>query len=233
MSIVQLPARAVRSLRSRGIIGSLGRLRNLVYRTDQMYVLVTHIEPASPEHSLESREIGDLVLRPTRESDTDELADLLPKELNPGTREERLQQIASRVGDGVIAVREGRTVGAAWHLDDVSGQEPWFNVVRQFLREPVRRSAVIFVVPGKAGRGVSWHLGQFARNRSAARGARSLVSTIRIDNTPSLVSARMAGAQVVALWRMRWRFGKPSHQVTTLSADAESECSPKSAGTAS
>jgi hypothetical protein len=124
------------------------------------------------------------------------------------------------VGDGIVATRDGRIVGAAWYTDTVTPERPWYVAVAPHLVPPARFTANMFVLAGD--KGASFALGRLASDALASAGVRSLVGVILADNAPSIFVSRLLGAKLVAtLTERRWLGRVTSAAVEPLPADAD------------
>ena len=130
-----------------------------------------------------------------------------------------------RLSDGVVAIRDGQIVGAAWYTDTVTAAQSWFKVVEPRLIAPARFTANIFVVPGD--KGAAWALMKTASECLATAGVRTIVGVIGVQNTPSILMSRMLGSKMVARLWLRHRFGRTSTTVLPVDTDRDTGINPK------
>ncbi len=169
------------------------------------YVFVRHLTPPSPpvEFPIETNGIR---VRQMMESDLDQVARLLPFEMDRRPRRERRARMQSRLADGVVATRQDRIVGAAWFMAAVTADQPWYQVVEPHLIPPARLTTQIFVVPGE--KGTAWILAKHANDHLATLGIRTVVGLIAVDNKPSMLVSRLLGGKMVGRKADRYWFGR-------------------------
>jgi hypothetical protein len=156
-------------------------------------------------------EIKGALVRAMRPEDLDEVARLIPFSLSRMPLAERRAGVARCWKDSAVALRGERIVGAVWYMDNVGPEQPFYSVIEPHIRRPARLTAGVFVVPGeKIG---AWGLVHAASGRLAALGVRTTVSTVRADNKPSILMARIHGGALVARVSIHYRFGRRSTHV--------------------
>lgn len=145
-------------------------------------------------------------VRAMRLEDIDEVARRMPFSLSRLPVSARRRALQDCWQESAVAWRGNQIVGAVWYADSVGPAHPWYNVVAPHLRLPARLTTGVFVIPGEEIG--SWALIHAASQRLASLGVRSTVSTVRSDNKPSLLMARMHGGELVARVRIAYHFGR-------------------------
>jgi L-amino acid N-acyltransferase YncA len=184
---------------------------------EEWYVFVRHLDPP-PTPVMFPIESNGITVRLMTESDLDEVARLLPFDMDRRPLQERRARMRSRIADAVVATRPGRIVGAAFFTDAVTAEQPWYQAVERHLIPPVRLTAQIFVTTGE--KGTAWALAKHANDRLAAQGIRTIVGVIAADNKPSMFVSRLLGGKLVARKSDRYWFGR---RYTATAAVAEGE----------
>lgn len=196
------------SLRLDGLLPTVALAWSRLFSEQEACVFVRQLEaPATPVRF--PVEANGVVVRRMQASD---LLDLRVRRHEP--------PIAHALADGVVAILDGRMVGAAWYTDSVGTQQPWYHAVEPHLRLPARLTANIFVVPG--AKGAAWALAKTATDALATDGVRCIVGVIGAENAPSILMSRMLGSRLVARLTVRRRFGRVSTQVELVGADRKS-----------
>jgi len=125
-----------------------------------------------------------------------------------------------RLAEGMVATREGEIVGAAWYVDSVNEEQPWYRVVEPHLATPARFAVNLFVAPGD--KGAAWVLGRTATDALASSGVRTIVGIIAAKNTRSILMTRLLGSKMVARITVRRRFGRTTTTVQPVEDDRRS-----------
>jgi len=183
-----------------------------LFGEEQAYVFVRYLKPPPTPITFPANANGVVV----REMDQNDLTDQRIRRYQPAT--------PHRVSDGVVAIRDGRIVGAAWYTDAVTVAQPWFQAVEPHLIPPARFTANIFVAPGD--KGAAWALAKTASECLATAGVRTIVGVIGIQNTPSILMSRMLGSKMVARLSLRHRFGRTTTTVLPVDTDRDTGISP-------
>jgi L-amino acid N-acyltransferase YncA len=214
------------SLRMDGLLATIQRGWNRLFGKEEWYVFVRHLQPPPRpvEFPIESKGV---TVREMLENDLDQLARLLPFEMDRRPLPERRARMQERLAGGVVATRRGRIVGAAWFADAVTPEQPWYQVVEHHIIPPARLTTQIFVVPSE--KGTAWTLAKQANDRLAEQGVRTIVGLIATDNKPSMLVSRMLGGKMAARKTDRYWFGR---RTTATEPVSEAEVfSPKKAMT--
>lgn len=204
------------SVRRDGVVETLRRAGRRLFGREEWLVVVRRIEPPAAPVRLPV-EVDGLTIRGIQESDIDALAEAMPFDLDRRGLAERRMRLRERLPVGLVAVRGGRIAGAAWYLDRVEPDQPWYEAVRPSLELPARFTAAIFVVPGE--KAAAWSLSRVATDWLGEGGVRSLVALVRVENRPSLLLARMLGGRVVARQTVRRNFGRTTIDVVPVPDD--------------
>jgi len=175
-----------------------------LFGTEDWYVFVRHLVPPSQPVKLPIDTNG-ISVRHMSAGDIDQVARLLPFDLDRRPLRERRQRLRARLADAIVATRANRIVGAAWYMNTVNAQQPWYRAVEPHLIHPARFTANIFAVAGE--KGAAWAIAKLANDQLAAAGVRSVVGLIRSTNKPSMLVSRLLGGKIVARQRVRYRFG--------------------------
>lgn len=204
------------SVRANGIVKTLRLIWTRIFGSYELYVFVRPLKPSGPlEMPLETNGIS---IRRMHERDADDVARLLPFELNRFPLVQRRQRILDRLGDGIVATRSGRIVGAAWFLEDVAPTKRWYEIVKQHVVLPARMTTNLFVVSGEKNAGFA--ISKCAGDWLAAAGVRTIVSQIRADNKPSIIVARLLGGRLVARQVEHFWFGRRRTEVVSVENEA-------------
>ena len=203
----------VLSLRLDGPGATVRRVRTRMFGEEQAYVFVRHLKPPPTPLTFPADANGVMV----REMEPADLSDQRIQRYEPAT--------PHCLSDGVVAIRDGRIVGAAWYTDAVSATQSWFKAVEPHLIPPARLTANIFVVPGD--KGAAWALAKTASECLATAGVRTIVGVIGAQNAPSILMSRMLGSKVVARLSLRHRFGRTTTTVQPVATDRDAGINPK------
>jgi len=195
------------SLRLDGPAATAKQAWTRLFGEQQSYVFVRHLTPPPLPVAFPVERNG-LVVRQMQPSD---LRDLRVRRYEPA--------VPHTLSDGVVAVRDGRVVGAAWYTDSVNAQQPWYDVVRPHVVSPARFTANLFVVPGD--KGAAWALAKAASDCLAVAGIRTIVGVIGVQNAPSILMSRLLGSKMVGRMLVRHRFGHTAVSVEALSEDRD------------
>jgi hypothetical protein len=121
--------------------------------------------------------------------------------------------------DAFVALRRDKIVGAAWYVDAVTREQPWYGAVAPHVAAPARFAANMYVRPGE--KGAAWALAKTASEILGALGVGVNVGMVSTTNRPSILLTRMLGGRVVARLRVRHRLGRRTVAVEAVGADAE------------
>lgn len=193
------------SLRAEGVGATWRQVRTRLFGSETYYVMLRRLEPPPASVELPCA-IAGATVRAMTAADVDAVAARVPFRMSRLPQRERCAAIARCLDDAVVAVRDGRVVGAAWYGDQFDAGQPWFAVVEPHAPRPVRIGLGFFVVAGEQV--AAWQLARVATDRLAARGVRTLVVPIRSDNKPSMLMSRLNGARMVARCVVRYRWGR-------------------------
>jgi L-amino acid N-acyltransferase YncA len=193
------------SLRMDGLSTTIRRTWARLFGQEEWYIFVRHIRPPAQPVAFPTETSG-VTVRHMQADDLDAVARLLPFEMDRRPLPERRARLRGRLADGVVATRDGRVVGAAWFVDAVTPQQPWYQVVEPHLILPARLTLHIFVVPGE--KGTAFLLARNANDRLATLGVKSIVGLIATDNKPSMLLSRLLGGKIVARKTDRYWFGR-------------------------
>lgn len=222
MARIPLVGSFLLSVQMDGLRATVRRGWTRLFGHEEWYVFVRHLDPplAPVQFPIEANGIA---VRQMTESDLDEVARLLPFDMDRRPLPERRERLRTRLADAVVATRQGRIVGAAVYTDAVTAEQPWYQAIERHLIPPARFTAQIFVVPGE--KGTAWALAKHANDRLAAQGIRSIVGVIAAENTPSMFVSRLLGGKMVARKSDRYWFG---HRYTATEPVSQGEAfSPK------
>lgn len=189
------------------------RARTRIFGEEQAYVFVRYLKPPSIPIIFPADTNGVMV----REMEPGDLNDQRVSRYEPAT--------PHRLSDGIVAIRDGRIVGAAWYTDAVTPAQSWYQAVEPHLIPPTRFTANIFVVPGD--KGAAWALAKTASECLATTGVRTIVGVVGVQNTPSILMSRMLGSKMVARLSLRHRFGRTTTTVLPVDTDRDAGLSPK------
>ena len=184
---------------------------------EEWLVFVRHLE-APKERVVLPATINDVLVRRMSEKDVDAVARVMPFELDRRSPSERRERIRRRVQDGFVALRCGQIVGAAWYIDAVTPEQPWYDAVKEHLLASARFTANVFVLAGE--RAASWALSKQANDWLASNGVRTIVGLILEENRSSILLSRMLGGRIVARQSICYRFGRRTMEVTPVSDQA-------------
>ena len=192
------------SLRSDGLRITLNRAWVRVFGVEEYYLFVRHL--AAPAAAVElPLLVNGVTLREVQDGDLDEVARLFPFDLLPYGLRDRRRRLQHHLADGFVAVRDGRVVGAAWYLAQVTPDQSFYAVVQPHVLLPARVTRFLLVIPGE--KAAAWVISKHATERLATQGVRTIVSRIPAYNKPSMLVARMLGAKMVGREVARYRFG--------------------------
>lgn len=192
-------------LREEGVQRTADRAWTRLFGREEYVVFVRKLVAVDPPPVFPV-EIKGAEVRAMRLEDIDEVARLMPFSLSRMPISERRRALQACWQDSSVAWRGARIVGAVWYADSVGPTHPWYTLAVPYLRLPARLTTGVFVIPGeKIG---SWALVHAASQRLATLGVRSTVSTVRSDNKPSMLMARMHGSELVARVCIEYRFGR-------------------------
>lgn len=183
-----------------------------MFGDEQAYVFVRYLKPPLTPITFPADANGVMV----REMEPGDLTDRRIIRYEPPT--------PHHLSDGVVAIRDGRIVGAAWYTDAVTAAQSWFKAVEPHLVPPARFTANLFVVPGD--KGAAWALAKTASECLATAGVRTIVGVIGVQNTPSILMSRMLGSKMVARLALRHRFGRTTTTVQLIHADRDAGLNP-------
>ena len=204
------------SLQMDGLRVTVRRVWTRLFGTEEWYVFVRRLAPQSRPVMLPVETKGIIVRRMTN-NDVPTVALLMPFELDQRPLRERRRRLRHRLADAIVATREGRIVGAAWYVDSVHEDQPWYRSVERHLVSPARLTANIFAVPGE--KGAAWAVAKQANDQLASAGVRSVVGLIRSTNRPSMLVSRLLGGKIVARQRVHYRFGSRTIVVEAVTDD--------------
>jgi hypothetical protein len=183
-------------------------VRRHLYGEHEYYIFVRHLVTPTVPPVLPAETKGLVV----RRIEAEDLHDLDIRRCNPAAAR-------TAAGDVLVAVRQGRVVGAAWYLDTVTPLQPWYRVVEPHLIRPARFTENIFVRPGEGGAG--WALAKMASDVLGAAGVRSIVGMVGCDNKPSILLGRLLGGRIVGRMQVRYRLGHRTVLVEAVRPDDE------------
>jgi hypothetical protein len=205
--------RFVLSLRMDGVRATVRRVWTRVFGEEQAYVFVRYLQPPPTPVTFPADANGVRL----RKMEPGDLKDHRIRRYKPA--------MPHSLSDGIIALRDGQIVGAAWYTDTVTAAQPWYEAVAPHLIPPARFTANIFVVPGD--KGASWALAKTASECLASTGVRTIVGVIGARNTPSILVSRMLGSKMVAQMSLRHRLGRTTATVQPVATDHDAGISPK------
>jgi hypothetical protein len=198
------------SLRMDGLRSTIRRGWARLFGSEEWYVFVRHL--AAPAAAVPfAAETAQVTLRPMVEGDLEEVARLLPFDLDRRPAPQRIERIRNGLSEAVVATRAGRIVGAVWFADTVNHQQPWYEAIRSHLTLPTRLTVNVFVVPGQ--KAAAWAMMKHGNERLAAAGVRSVVGLIQASNKAAILMSRMLGSKMVARQSVRYWFG---HRTTAV-----------------
>jgi hypothetical protein len=125
-----------------------------------------------------------------------------------------------RLSEGIVATRGGQIVGAAWYVDAVTAEQPWYRAIEPRLALPARFAVNLFVVPDDTG--AAWALSKTATDALATAGVRTIVGIINARNTRSILMTRLLGSKMAARMTVRRRFGRATTIVEAVGEDRAS-----------
>ena len=187
-----------------GVRATIRRGWTRLFGRKDWYVFLRHHNPPSTPLELPV-EMQGVTVRHMTANDIDEVAQLMPFDLDRRPQAERRERMLARLREAFVATRQHRIIGAAWYTDHVTPEQPWYRAVETHLLPPARLTANIFVVPGE--KGAAWILSKNASEQLASSGVRTIVGLIDADNKPSMLMSRMLGGKMVGRQSVRYWFG--------------------------
>lgn len=187
---------------------------------EEWFGFVRYLEP-EPASPLLPRDVNGFTIRPMQRESLDAAAALAPASIWRLPLHRRREQVVEWLGTTLVAERGGRLVGIISYRDCSNTAEPWREILRFWLREPVWMTKFFYVVPGE--RGAAWALASCGNDWCASQGVRCVVAFIRTDNRPSLLVTRLLGGKLVCRMVRRYRFGREEVEYYPVSEEEASE----------